>query len=258
MVAVPCLNGLNSRETNMAKSKSKRTSAGSNVPALRIGSRVRGREDGVEGRIVWANAVAVKIAWADGEQVTWKRDTLASRPIEILDGKGNDDQSAPPTIPATSEMAPTADAPRTEPSAAPTIPEPNLDEALPRAVAQTTDEQAAPVPASAEQEHGPETADPPASVPIKPKRQRKAAAGPKAKKVGALDAAARVLAEAGVAMTCPEMIAAMASKGYWTSPGGKTPAATLSSAILREMKTQGEQARFRKVECGRFARTEVP
>jgi hypothetical protein len=54
-------------------------------------------------------------------------------------------------------------------------------------------------------------------------------------------------------MTCAEMITAMAAKGYWTSPGGKTPAATLCSAILRELQTQGDAARFRKTERGKFA-----
>ena len=50
-------------------------------------------------------------------------------------------------------------------------------------------------------------------------------------KLSALDAAAKVLAEEGRAMGCQEMIQAMADKGYWASPGGKTPAATLYSAI---------------------------
>jgi hypothetical protein len=31
----------------------------------------------------------------------------------------------------------------------------------------------------------------------------------------------------------------MAAKGYWTSPAGRTPTATLYSAILRELKTKG-------------------
>ena len=34
---------------------------------------------------MWANASAVKVRWDDGEQVTWRRDTLADRPLEILD-----------------------------------------------------------------------------------------------------------------------------------------------------------------------------
>jgi hypothetical protein len=45
----------------------------------------------------------------------------------------------------------------------------------------------------------------------------------------------------------------MAAKGYWTSPAGKTPGATLSSAILRELKMKGTDARFRKTEPGKFA-----
>jgi hypothetical protein len=75
----------------------------------------------------------------------------------------------------------------------------------------------------------------------------------KAKKVGCLDAAAKVLAENGQAMNCQEMIEAMATKGYWTSPGGKTPHATLYSAILREITTKGQESRFVKSERGKFA-----
>ena len=54
-------------------------------------------------------------------------------------------------------------------------------------------------------------------------------------------------------MNCQEMIKGMAEKGYWTSPGGQTPHATLYSAILRELKTKGTEARFRKTERGTFA-----
>jgi HB1, ASXL, restriction endonuclease HTH domain len=77
----------------------------------------------------------------------------------------------------------------------------------------------------------------------------------KEKKLSALDAAAKVLGETGQALTCQEMIDAMAAKGYWTSPGGQTPAATLYSAILRELTTKGADARFVKTERGKFART---
>src|SRR5467141_474021 len=81
---------------------------------------------------------------------------------------------------------------------------------------------------------------------------KKAAKEPKPKKTSALDAAAKVLAEAGAAMTTQAMIEAMAAKGYWSSPGGQTPAATLYSAVLRELSTKGEQARFVKTERGKF------
>ena len=75
----------------------------------------------------------------------------------------------------------------------------------------------------------------------------------KSGKLSALDAAAKVLEETGQPMTCQEMIDAMAKKGYWSSPGGRTPAATLYSAILRELKAKGDQCRFVKTERGKFA-----
>ncbi len=75
----------------------------------------------------------------------------------------------------------------------------------------------------------------------------------KPKKPGALDGAVKVLAEADEPLSCRELIERMASKGYWKSPAGKTPSATLYSAILRELKTKGSEARFKKVDRGRFA-----
>jgi hypothetical protein len=47
----------------------------------------------------------------------------------------------------------------------------------------------------------------------------------------------------------------MAAKGYWSSPNGKTPEATLSSAIQREIATKGKESRFKKTAPGRFAAT---
>ena len=76
---------------------------------------------------------------------------------------------------------------------------------------------------------------------------------PKPKKPSALDAAAKVLGEAGEPLNCQEMIKAMADKGYWSSPGGQTPHATLYSAILREINVKGKEARFVKTERGKFA-----
>jgi hypothetical protein len=91
----------------------------------------------------------------------------------------------------------------------------------------------------------------------KPKKTRKKSAETeaKAKKLSALDAAAKVLAETGKPMSCREMIEAMAAKGYWSSPGGKTPASTLYSAILKEISTKGKESRFKKTDRGRFACT---
>ena len=77
----------------------------------------------------------------------------------------------------------------------------------------------------------------------------------KAKKLSALEAAAKVLEETGQPMSTKEMIEAMAQKGYWSSPGGKTPSATLYSGIIKEIATKGKESRFQKTDRGRFART---
>ena len=75
----------------------------------------------------------------------------------------------------------------------------------------------------------------------------------KPRKLSALDAAVKALGEAGASMNCKQLIDTMAAKGYWTSPGGKTPAATLYSAILLEIRTKGADSRFVKTERGKFA-----
>jgi hypothetical protein len=83
-------------------------------------------------------------------------------------------------------------------------------------------------------------------------KQPKDASKAKPKKISALDAAARVLAGSKEPMNAKQMVEAMAAKGLWTSPGGKTPHATLYSAILREIGTKGKEARFKKHDRGKF------
>jgi len=203
--------------------------------AIRIGTRIRHTADGAVGRIVWANATTVKVQWDDGEKVNWKRAELAEKGLEILDDEQAaepseaqpttpDEQPAPvateQTKPATAEEAP-AEAPI--PETAPTV-----------EVAAT--EQAIEQPAESTNKRRPRTTP---------------AEG--TKKTSAIDAAAKILAEEGKPMGCKELIGAMAVKGYWTSPGGKTPSATLYSAILREIDTKGDAARFVKTGRGTFA-----
>lgn len=84
---------------------------------------------------------------------------------------------------------------------------------------------------------------------------RELARAKKPKKLSALDAAAKILEEAGEPMNAKQMIDAMAAKGYWTSPGGKTPHATLYAAILREIGAKQNESRFRKTTKGHFAAT---
>jgi hypothetical protein len=87
------------------------------------------------------------------------------------------------------------------------------------------------------------------------KAEKKAKTKPDAgdRKLSAINAAHKVLVDTGKAMNTQELIAAMTEKGLWTSPGGLTPAATLYSAILRELKAKGGESRFRKVEKGKFS-----
>lgn len=91
-----------------------------------------------------------------------------------------------------------------------------------------------------------------AGAPKAPKSSAAVANG-KARKVSAIDAAARVLGESKTPMTTKELIDTMTAKKLWSSPGGKTPHATLYSAILREIGTKGKEARFKKTERGKFA-----
>jgi hypothetical protein len=74
----------------------------------------------------------------------------------------------------------------------------------------------------------------------------------KPKRMGVLDAAAKVLAASKEPMRAKDMIAAVEAKGLWKSPGGKTPEATLYAAIIREIAAKGKDARFKKHERGVF------
>jgi hypothetical protein len=246
---------------------SKKGSKGSNtsgLTALKIGSRVRCTDDGVEGRITWANGVAVKVQWDDGEQVIWRRDSLAERPIEILGGFGEERHAATSLEQVDEGQNNFAEVPNVEPPPVPQTVEgdtagpeqPAANTSVPAAEPATVD----PVPPTHELDEGqaaPVTPDATAETTVPAKQRRKNAAPPKEKKLSALDAAAQVLAEIGQAMTCQEIIAAMAEKGYWKSPGGLTPAATLYSAILKEITTKGAASRFVKTDRGKFARTGV-
>ena len=69
-----------------------------------------------------------------------------------------------------------------------------------------------------------------------------------------LDAAAHILSlGAGNPMRCKDIVDLAVKRQLWTPRKGKTPAATLYAAILREITTKGETSRFVKTERGRFA-----
>jgi len=79
----------------------------------------------------------------------------------------------------------------------------------------------------------------------------KLAASSRQNRMSILDAAARVLKENGDTMNCKQMVETMLAKKYWKT-SGNTPSATLSSAILRELKDKGKESRFRKEGRGLF------
>jgi hypothetical protein len=70
-------------------------------------------------------------------------------------------------------------------------------------------------------------------------------------KMSGLDAAAKVLGEAGEPLGTRDIVERMLAKGLWQTKG-KTPAATVYSAIFREIKTKGDASRFAVATKGRF------
>lgn len=78
----------------------------------------------------------------------------------------------------------------------------------------------------------------------------------KKKRSSGLEAAAAVLAESGKPMNCGDMVKQMLEKGLWKT-GGKTPAATIYAAIVREITVKGNASRFAKTDRGMFELTAV-
>lgn len=69
-----------------------------------------------------------------------------------------------------------------------------------------------------------------------------------------LDAAAKVLSDAGEPMRVGEIFGVIQKKGLWKS-NGKTPEATLYAAIIREIRDKGVDSRFEKKDRGLFKAT---
>jgi len=89
------------------------------------------------------------------------------------------------------------------------------------------------------------------AAPKAPKAKR---AAKKRDGLSGLDAAAKVLADAGKPMNCKAIVETMLAKGLWKT-GGRTPASTIYAAILREVRAKGKDARFRKTDRGQFEAT---
>jgi len=91
----------------------------------------------------------------------------------------------------------------------------------------------------------------PAARPPRPPREPGAPRG-----ISLIAAAANLLAENGLTMNCKQIVAELDEKGVWRSPGGKTPAATLYSAIGTEVAAKGDQSRFVRKDKGQYAASE--
>jgi len=96
---------------------------------------------------------------------------------------------------------------------------------------------------------------PRATTPQKVAAATEASARPR---MSALDAAAEVLGrlpskEANNGLSVKDLIEGMEKAGLWESPGGKTPSATLYSALIREIKERKADSRFKRIAPGKFS-----
>ena len=115
-------------------------------------------------------------------------------------------------------------------------------------------------PAAKDAQDAPTAAEPPQAKPkaeAAPETDTGERRGPaaqtdaKAKRPSGLDAAAQVLAEADGPLNARTIVERMLDRGLWQT-SGKTPAATIYAAIIREIAVKGDAARFRKVARGKF------
>jgi hypothetical protein len=70
--------------------------------------------------------------------------------------------------------------------------------------------------------------------------------------ISGLDAAAKILQEAGTPMKAQAMVDKALAEGLWQTTG-KTPQATVYAAIIREIAAKGPASRFVKTGKGEFA-----
>lgn len=68
-----------------------------------------------------------------------------------------------------------------------------------------------------------------------------------------LDAAYAVLTRLNKPMRTKAIMEQMVDRELWTSPGGSTPDATLTAAIIRDIAKRGEASRFKRGDRGYYA-----
>jgi outer membrane biosynthesis protein TonB len=72
------------------------------------------------------------------------------------------------------------------------------------------------------------------------------------KPLSGLEAAAIILREASTPLNAQDLVGLMLERGLWKTDG-KTPAATIYAAMIREIRSKGSASRFLKADRGRFA-----
>lgn len=98
---------------------------------------------------------------------------------------------------------------------------------------------------------------PPRTKPQPPGAVTKTSAQPR---MSALDAAAEILSrlaskDVAAGLSVKDLIERMEKANLWQSPGGKTPSATLYSALIREIKQRRTDSRFKRIAPGKFSLT---
>ena len=153
---------------------------------------------------------------------------LAGRTIDILPPADEDKSAATNPGPASAgqddsvevlgeDQSPTPHAPEADTAR----PEHPAADTAASALMQATEQPVLPVPQQAQGQPVPAAPDVTASTPVPAKRRPNTSAAPKEKKISALDAPARVLAESGQPMTLQELIGAMAQSGSGPRPAAR-------------------------------------
>ena len=87
----------------------------------------------------------------------------------------------------------------------------------------------------------------------RPRKSGRPPGRPAASGLSQMAAALKILEEEGRPMKCKEIIELCGQRGYWSSPGGRTPEAALFSQFSKEIRLKGDASRVIKAGPGLFA-----
>jgi hypothetical protein len=222
----------------MKRSKAKASKAG---PAKKAGSKGKGKKPQKKAAVELA--VAEELVTADAPAAAGDMtatDTAENEPVTADAAQtddGNKDAQSTPEVDTAQTVAPTGE-PEAKPETAPVV--------CPNCGGTEVDEDGdcakCHEPKITGKKLEPEKAKNPRSKKVK---------SDKPKRPSGLDAAAKILEETGQPMNVKEIVEVAFAKGYW-KPAGRTPSATLASALGREIAKKGGNSRFCKSDRGKF------